>query len=61
MGRDFSEQVVKRIEEHYSVKRKIDYTNEEIKASAPRRRQRVLDYISKIGEKGSTVFIFPKA
>lgn len=58
--KDYSEEIAKRIEEYYSVKRKIERTDEEITASAARRRQRVLDYIAKVGENDPTVFIVPE-
>lgn len=58
--KDYTELIAERIEDYYSENRKIERTEEEIKASANRRRQKVLDYIAKVGKNDRTVFILPE-
>lgn len=57
--KDYTELRKKRNEEHAPAKRKIKRTDAEIAASAKKRRQKVLDYIEKVGKDDSTVFIVP--
>ncbi|WP_277055539.1 hypothetical protein [Treponema socranskii] len=58
--KDYTELIAERIEDYYSENRKIERTEKEIKASANRRRQKVLDYIAKVGKNDRTVFILPE-
>ena len=58
--KDYSELIAARIKEYYSIDRKIKRTEDEIKASAQRRRQKVLDYIEKVGKDDSTVYVLPE-
>ena len=57
--KDYTELRKKRNEEIDPSAGKIKRTKEEIAASAKKRRQKVLDYIEKVGMDDSTVFVVP--
>lgn len=57
---DYSELRKKRNEEYYAKNRKVERDENEIKASADKRRQKVLSYIENADTDDKTVFIVPE-
>lgn len=57
---DYTSLIEQRKKEFYSRNCKIERTESEIRASALKRRQKVLDYIEKVGKDDRTVYIVPE-